>query len=521
MAISGVPLGPALVTPALPSHDRRATAVTLCACEAKSDLSGRDGGVVLLDGWQHSGGASSARRALGVRRRLRRYAVATIVAGSAAASVIAVVVEARPRGLAGSFGAAAVRTAKPPARDAATRLTAGAWSYFADPRIVADARSMHVYYTGVATMSGHVKVVRYDARSRTTETVSVGRTGGDDHNNPAFHLRRDGKLTAFFSPHSGRLLPRDRRSAMYYRTTVKAGDIARWTRRRTVPVNAPGGLGYTYPNPLRIADGVFLAWRGGGWLPTYSVRESGGRWSRAREIARGPAGQRPYAKYASAGPGRRIAHIAYTERHPVSGATGVHYLRYQHGSGLYRADGSWVGGRSAMPVPSRAGDTVEAYNDEVGSSWAMDVADDHGRPVIVYAQGVDGRPIRTYRYARYDGKRWTAHTITTASEAPWHQFEGGHFEIGGVVLDHEDPSTVVLSRVEGATAVVQEWTTPDGGTTWMQVRRLSPAGRNCFRPAVSRGDGTESKLVGFICGRLDHWTDFDTDLYVRYITARG
>ena len=488
MAISGVPLGPA---------------------------------PVLFDGWQHGGGGSPARRAPGVRRRLRRCAVAAtvaaIVAGDAAASVV---VEARRRGLAGSFGAAAVPTATP-AGDAAARLSAGAWSYFADPRIVADARSMHVYYTGVATMSGHVKVVRYDARSGATEVVSVGQTGGDDHNNPAFYLRRDGRLTAFFSPHSGRLLPRDRRSAMYYRTTVKAGDIARWTRRRTVPVNAPGGLGYTYPNPLRIADGVFLAWRGGGWLPTYSVRESGGRWGRAREIARGPAGQRPYAKYASAGPARRSAHIAYTERHPVSGATGVHYLGYRHRSGLYRADGRWVGGRSAMPVPSRAGDTVEAYSDEMGSSWAMDVGDDHGRPVIVYARGVDGRPVMTYRYARYDGKRWTAHTITTASDAPWHQFGGGHFETGGVVLDHEDPSTVVLSRVEGATAVVQEWTTPDGGTTWMQVRRLSPAGRNCFRPAVSRGDGPESKLVGFICGRLDHWTDFDTDLYVRYITARG
>ena len=174
-----------------------------------------------------------------------------------------------------------------------------------------------------------------------------------------------------------------------------------------------------------------------------------------------------------------------------------------------------------MPVPSRAGDTVETYSTEEGSSWVMDVADDHGHPVIVYAQGVDGRPVMTYRYARHDGKRWTAHTITTTSEAPRHQLEGGNFKTGGVVLDHEDPSTVVLSRIEGTTAVVQEWTTPDGGATWIKAHRLSPAGKNCFRPAVSRGDGPESKLIGFICGRLDHWTDFETDLYVRRITAGG
>src|SRR5687767_4709148 len=146
----------------------------------------------------------------GSAQRLGRYAVAaTLAGGAAAASVAVAVVEAWPREPAGSFDVAVVRTAKPPAGDAATRLTAGAWSYFADPRIVADARSRHVYYTGVATMSGHVKVVRYDARRGATEVVSVGQTGGDDHNNPAFHLRRDGRLTAFFSPHSGRLLPRD------------------------------------------------------------------------------------------------------------------------------------------------------------------------------------------------------------------------------------------------------------------------------------------------------------------------
>ena len=448
--------------------------------------------------------------------------MAAVLAGSAAAaSVAAEVSEARPGRPAGSFEADAVRSVNPPAGDPATRLTGGAWSYFADPRIVADARSRHVYYTGVATMSGHVKVVRYDARRGITKVVSVGRTGGDDHNNPALYLRRDGRLTVFFSPHSGRIFPRGRRSEMYYRTTVRAGDIGRWTRRRTLPVNAPGGLGYTYPNPLQLADGLFLAWRGGGWLPTFSVRQPGGRWGPAREIVRGPAGERPYAKYALAGPARRMVHIAYTERHPVSGATGIHYLRYRHGSGLSRADGSWVGGGARMPVPARAGDTVEAYSRNEGSNWVMDVADDHGRPVIVYAQGVDSRPVMTYRYARHDGARWTAHTIATASAAPRYRFEGGHFQTGGIVLDHEDPSTVLMSRVEGARAVVQEWTTPDGGTTWTKVRQVSPEGRSCFRPAVSRGDGPESKMVGFICGRLAHWTDFDTDLYVRRITAGG
>ena len=84
-------------------------------------------------------------------------------------------------------------------------------------------------------MSGHVKVVRYDARGGITKVVSVGRTGGDDHNNPALYLRRDGRLTVFFSPHSGRIFPRGRRSEMYYRTTVRAGDIGRWTRRRHRP----------------------------------------------------------------------------------------------------------------------------------------------------------------------------------------------------------------------------------------------------------------------------------------------
>ena len=33
----------------------------------------------------------------------------------------------------------------------------------------------------------------------------------------------------------------------------------------TVDTNVPGGLGYTYPNPMQLKDKLWLFWRGGAW----------------------------------------------------------------------------------------------------------------------------------------------------------------------------------------------------------------------------------------------------------------
>jgi hypothetical protein len=57
---------------------------------------------------------------------------------------------------------------------------------------------------------------------------------------------------------------------------------------------------------------------------------------------------------------------------------------------------------------------------------------------------------------------------------------------GGVVLDHEDPSIVYLSRQTGGGGYdIEKWITPDGGRTWESHAITSASTRN-VRPVVPR-----------------------------------
>lgn len=416
----------------------------------------------------------------------------------------------------------AVRTARNSfALGRVARLGRGDWSYFADPRAVEDNQGN--VFSGWINEKGSVEVTEYNIVTGKQETVSVGHTGVDDHNNPAMYMRPDHRLTVFFSPHSGRYLPSHIRSEMYYRTTKKPGSIRDWGALKHIPVNAPGGMGYTYPNPIALSNGdMFMAWRGGNWTPTYSILHKtshGEKWGPAREIVHGEPGKRPYAKFAPGPKGSDIIHMAYTASHPVSTPSGIYYMQYRPGEGLFKADGTRAGSNKNGPLPADAGDTVHALNKVEGSNWVMDVSDDGtGKPVIVYSSGIgSGKDMAYFRYAKWNGAQWEDHEITPAYDQPRHNFAGGTFQTGGIVLDHNDTSRVFLSRVVGGRAEVEEWTTPDGGNTWQEGPTLSPSNQSCFRPAVARADNVARTVVEFSCGEQDHWTKWNTAINARVV----
>ena len=386
-----------------------------------------------------------------------------------------------------------------------TRLGAGNWTYFSDPRAVSTETAV---YTGWISPAGRVTVAKFVPSTGRRQTVVVGRTGSDDHNNPALVLRPDGRLMVFFSPHSGRYEPKDQVSRMYYRVAERRNSISRWGPTRHLPVNAPGRLGYTYPNPVALSrNRLWLSWRGGGWLPTYSIYTQG-RWSAAREIVRGSPGHRPYAKYAGGRAGSDVVHIAFTEAHPELTATNVRYLQYRLGVGFTGADGRRVGSLSALPMHVSRAEIVHRHSARTGRSWVMDVSDDgSGNPVIVYSVGF-GRARQSFRYARWTGQEWLDRPVAPAYSSVRRNATGA-FQTGGIVLDPRDPATVYLARVVGRRAQVEEWRTADGGLTWTRVRVLSPAGHNCFRPTVPRGP---ARVLLFVCGRVSHWQHFATTI---------
>jgi hypothetical protein len=373
----------------------------------------------------------------------------------------------------------------------------GGWSWFGDPRAVHFAGRRRKTYVGWVDRRGAVIVASFDHRSRHVERAVLKRgLSVDDHNSPGLLIGPDAHLTVFYTgPH---------RASMHWRRSAQPEDVSSWEPEQTLPTNTRGDKGYTYPNPIRLAEeqATYLFWRGGQWWPAFSRCPDGGAWTAARTILRIP-GQRPYLKLHS--DHRRDIHIAYTEGNPGSFVNDVHYLRFHDGA-FHRADGSRVARIADLPLSPSAGEVVYDAGSHGGvRAWVWDVAARRdGRPVIVYVVLPEtGSPV--YERAEYSGGRWLRHRIVDA----------GGWRIGnyapGVSLDHDDPDAVVLSRQEGGRCVVQRWVTADRGATWRH-RTINDGGAgDCLRPIIPRGRPTERDVI-WMQGDYRAFTDYRTDV---------
>lgn len=389
----------------------------------------------------------------------------------------------------------------------------GAWTYFTDPRAVSDGRST---FTGWISTGGWVHVASYNWATGAIRDRQLGpRTGSDDHNNPALAIRPDGRVMVFFSPHSGPHIPIGRKSYMYYSVSRRPGDVNSWRPVHRVPVNSRGGLGYTYPSPIVLKNGdVWLAWRGGNWMPTRSVLKAGS-WRSAhnltyapgdtRNLFKGYLPRRPYTKYA-AGQNDRI-HMVYTDGHPFEDRTSLYYASISPRSDrIYRADGSLIG---RAPVNVRGGERIYSPRRH-GNAWGLDVAEDQdGNPVVVYSAGWSRFKRVQFRMARWSGKRWIDRAITWASEKPRAQAHRyfHSFYSGGLTIDHNDTHRLFISRGVGKNYRVEVWDSDANYEHWSQAV-VSPVGQGCFRPVGATGPS--SPMVFFLCGRHRTWTRYAT-----------
>jgi hypothetical protein len=271
--------------------------------------------------------------------------------------------------------------------------------------------------------------------------------------------------------------------AMHYRVSSLPGDVRSWEPPETVPVNIAGNRGYTYPNPIRLADGTtYLFWRGGNYNPTFSTQADGSTgWSPARNLILMP-NERPYVKYAASG-GDTI-HVAYTNAHPSEFPdVNIYYARVRAGR-IEHANGGPIASLADAPIAPAAGD--EVFNPSQ-PTWVHDVAaDPQGRPVIVFARFPSAADHR-YHYARWNGSGWDVREMTLAGGS-FRGDGGSPYYSGGLTLDHEDPSRVYLSRqVAPGSWRVEMWTTADGGATWNVVAVSLPETERNVRPVSPRG----------------------------------
>ena len=215
----------------------------------------------------------------------------------------------------------------------------------------------------------------------------------------------------------------------------------------------PGGLGYTYPNPMQLQDKLWLFWRGGAWNPTFSYTTDGIHWVPARELVYFGHAQRPYTKYVT--DGKRQIHGIFTDGHPENWKNSLHYARYEN-EALYAMDGRKLGTLKDVPLHTSKLDHIYNYSDAGGRAWGHDIAlTADGRPRVVYTRRVNNRD--TFWYAYHNGTKWLSRKIVEAGAGR------PSFHSGGATLDHEDPRVVYLSRTIGNWNQVEQWFTPGLG----------------------------------------------------------
>lgn len=385
------------------------------------------------------------------------------------------------------------------------------WSYFGDPRSVVHER--HVFTACIGT-DGRTVVEDYDLDTGERRLRTLFEPlEADDHNNPSLVFFRE-RLYAFSAPHSGYLYPRNRRSRMRYRVSQRAwADGGGWGPTRTVPLGTGCGLGYTYPNPVVAGERLYLFMRGPCWAPYFTSTADGRRWAAPRTLVRSPSSSlqdgggtrrvRPYAKYAGAPDGSIV--MAFSDGHPASFESSLYFLRFKDGRFL-AADGTQIGTVADLPLRFDQLDRVEPYEAASGRAWPMDVAQDaDGMPVIAYSSLVGTSD--TFRYARWDGRRWRTRPIARAGQTLF------SYHNSGVTLDHEDPSWVVLSRTIDGQNEIEARHTPDSGDSWCAVQLTRRSHAFNIRPVIPRGLSDPRRLVVlYVSGSARSFREYDTDV---------
>lgn len=375
----------------------------------------------------------------------------------------------------------------------------GGWCWFSDSRSVFSAGRT---YSSWIDNRGRIYVASYEHLTRRMQTVAIAnRFNVDDHNNPSLLVHTDGRISAFWSGHNG--------PAIHVRTTTRPHDLTSFGPRRDVPARIPGDQDVTYTNPIQVPtenDRIYLFWRSHHSHQAYSTSDDQGRtWSPAKVLIDQP-GHRPYVKYShSAG----VIAAAFTNGHPRDIASSIHYVELRQGS-IHRADGTLVRRMGSGPMAPKHGDVIWDAKRTGVRAWVWDVAQDAlGRPVVVFATIRSPKDHR-YHYARWDGSRWVVRDLGPAGGSIADEREP-HYS-GGMSLDHDDPSTLVMSRKSSRGVwEIERWTTRDGGGSWMTTPLTANSTAHNYRPVITRGIGARlTGGVSWLNGSYGYFTTWRT-----------
>jgi len=395
----------------------------------------------------------------------------------------------------------------------------GAWCWFSDPRAIYFKGKYRRTYAGWIDHAGSVMVGFYDHDRKKVETTMIHKQLEiDDHDNPGLFVDKEGKLWVTYSKHSG-----DR---IYLVKAKNPEEIEKWEPTRSLRLNdsvtySGASNTYTYTNLYQLSDErntMYLFWRGADFKPNFSKStDNGETWSQGKIFIlpeRLYKDRRPYVKVSSNN--KDVIHFAFTDGHPnAEPSNSIYYARYHNGY-LQKANGEKIKAWSDLPVEPRQTDVVYDATLTKEKAWIWDVAEDSkGDPAIVYSR-FPNDSTHLYYYARWDKGKWVNQKLLNSGR--WFPqtkpltIESERNYSGGIILDHEDPSTIYLSRMKNGKFEIEKWKTSDKGKHWHITVITTNSAFDNVRPFVIRNhaiDGSPSVLWMSV-KKYVHYTDYET-----------
>ena len=365
----------------------------------------------------------------------------------------------------------------------------GAWCWFSDPRAIFHEG---LTYAGWTSSTGDLTVATYNTQSgEKKNTIVFPQFQADDHTNPSLLFLPDGCLMLFFTRHNG---------GFYYTTSTKPKDISSFEEIKYIDM----GKMQCYSNPVMLSEEknrIYVFFRGGmDWKPSYIFSDNLGKtWSGPKAIVAKPEASiynRPYTKVVS--DGKASIHFAFTDGHPRDESyNSIYYLKYKHGN-FYDAAGKLLGDTTALPINQNKVPKIYDGNKTLFRGWIWDIAlDKDGTPAIVYATFPDESQ-HIYYYAKWDGQSWQNNKVCNAGS--WFpRFKKNKEErepephySGGIILDHENPDILYLSRPHNDIFEIEKWKTNDGGLRWESKMLTENSDNDNIRPFVVRDASKDS-----------------------------
>lgn len=438
----------------------------------------------------------------------------------------------------------------------------GAWSWFQDERVVVDVANNQIILGAIANgagfggtaVDGDVRAIQFDLSSGSRKTTVLGNLksygGGDDHNVPAFQIKQDGNILAFYAGHNNLNGNEDGRS--FFRTLDTTSNT--WSNQRefswwnSIPSNTPGAGGTTYSNLFQLAkedpDGD-----GNGRLyniarmhqsPHIMYSDNNGvDWVYGGQLTKQPSGApthsyvNGYYKYSSNGQDR--IDIIATEFHPRDYNTSIYHAYIKNGKLLNSAnevidhdifdvaasfDASKITSTDDFTKVFQAGAT------ENSRAWISDVQVYEDGSIRVLFKARDGAYSANHDMGSENQNVWLARFDPSSSS--WSTYKiaraGGELFTAGAesdytglgALDPSDPNTVYISTeinpitgVATAQHEIYKGATSSNGASFAWSAITENSTFDNLRPIVAKWDANNTALLWWR-GEMTSSQRFDT-----------